>query len=491
MNLRAHASKKGARTHAERDAKVDLLRSLLHLPSVPRSLLTLASIAGLALGCAYATVEPVQAQRATPPSVHPAPAHEEPGIAVGIVAPAVAAPLVALDANLFPVYPPSPLAYPIDADGHPVYGLDIGIEDLTGTSLRAFHAALRRAERGEGQARIVAYGASHIASDSWTGTVRRGLQTRFGDAGHGFILPVEPWRSYHHQDIAVDSTLRLWQTLRYHAGQAAPLRFGLAGVAVESSEMRAWGRIETGERTCSRFEIYYEQQPMGGGFDVLIDGQVARQVSTNAPQAMAAYEIFSVADSRHTFEVRPRGDGPVRIYGVAVEREAPGVVLDTLGINGARAASQLYWDEALWQEHMRRRVPDLVILAYGTNESGDDEQPIATYEANMRQVVERVQRTVPLASCLLVGPSDRPVMNRDRTGTMRLRTLEIIAAQRRVARDYGCGFFDLVAWGGGPMHMMEWSAAEPAWALRDHVHFTPRAYRRLGEVITNALLQTY
>jgi lysophospholipase L1-like esterase len=337
----------------------------------------------------------------------------------------------------------------------------------------------------------VAYGASHTASDSWTGIVRRSLQARFGDAGHGFILPVEPWRSYHHQDITVDSTLRLWQTLRYHAGQAAPMRFGLAGVAVESSEMRAWGRVETGERTCSRFELYYEQQPMGGSFDVLIDGRVARQVSTNAPSAVAAYEVFSVADAQHTFEIRPRGDGLVRIYGVSVEREAPGVVVDTLGINGARAASQLYWDEALWQEHLRRRVPDLVVLAYGTNESGDDEQPIETYEANLRQVIERVQRTVPMASCMLVGPSDRPVIHRDRTGTLRTRTLDVIAAQRRVARDYGCGFFDLVAWGGGPMHMMEWAAAEPAWAARDHVHFTPRAYRRMGEVITNALLQTY
>jgi len=456
---------------------------------VPRSLLTLASIAGLALGCAYATVEPVQAQRPTPPAPQPAPIHEERAAAATATPPVTATPVP--DPMLFPVYPPAPLAYPIDANGHTVYGLDIGIEDLTGTSLRAFHAALRRAERGEGQARIVAYGASHIASDSWTGTVRRGLQARFGDAGHGFILPVEPWRSYRHQDIVVDSTLRLWQTLRYHAGQAAPLRFGLAGVAVESSETRAWGRIETGERTCSRFEIYYEQQPMGGTFDVLLDGQLARQVSTSAPQPMAAYEILSVADSQHTLEVRPRGDGPVRIYGVAVEREAPGVVLDALGINGARAASHLYWDEALWQEHMRRRLPDLVILAYGTNESGDDEQPIATYEANLRQVVERVQRTVPLASCLLVGPSDRPVMNRGRTGTIRLRTLEIVAAQRRVSRDYGCGFFDLVAWGGGPMHMMEWAAAEPAWAGRDHVHFTPRAYRRMGEVITNALLANY
>ena len=44
-------------------------------------------------------------------------------------------------------------------------GLDIAIEDRDGTSMRALHEALLRAEAGEGQARLVFYGASHVASD--------------------------------------------------------------------------------------------------------------------------------------------------------------------------------------------------------------------------------------------------------------------------------------------------------------------------------------
>jgi lysophospholipase L1-like esterase len=214
-------------------------------------------------------------------------------------------------------------------------------------------------------------------------------------------------------------------------------------------------------------------------------------VPTDAPQPISAYQTFAVPDGPHTFEVRAHGDGRVKLYGVAVEREAPGVILDTLGINGARAASQLSWDEALYQEHLRRRAPDLVVLAYGTNESGDDNQPIQRYEADLRQVVERMQRTVPTASCLLVGPSDRPVLARDGTAAPRARTFDVIAVQRRVARDYGCGFFDLVAFGGGPLHMLQWSAASPAWGASDRIHFTRRAYDRLGQVIANALVAGY
>ncbi|GAB4203581.1 MAG: SGNH/GDSL hydrolase family protein [Sandaracinaceae bacterium] len=393
--------------------------------------------------------------------------------------------------STYPVYPPAPTVYPLDAEGNPIFGLDIGIEDVSGAALRSFHAALRRAERGEGQARIVVYGAAHVASDTWTGMARRLLQERFGNAGHGFVLPAAPWRNYRHQGVRVESPLRLWETHRFRTGQSVPERFGLAGVAVETADARAFGRVITDDQTASRYELFYEAQPGGGTFDVLIDGQLAGRVPTHAPQPIGAYQTFTVADGSHTFEVRPHGDGRVKLYGVAVEREAPGVILDTLGINGARAASQLQWDEALYQEHLRRRMPDLVVLAYGTNESGDDNQPIQRYEADLRQVVERMQRTVPTASCLLIGPSDRPVIARDGSAAPRARTFEVIAVQRRIAREYGCGFFDLVAFGGGPLHMLQWSAASPAWGASDRIHFTRRAYDRLGQVIANALVAGY
>src|SRR5262249_32003260 len=69
-------------------------------------------------------------------------------------------------------------------------GIEIRLEDPNGRSLRSLHAALRRAASREGQARLLFYGASHVASDLFTGYIRRELQSRFGDAGRGIVLPV-------------------------------------------------------------------------------------------------------------------------------------------------------------------------------------------------------------------------------------------------------------------------------------------------------------
>ena len=386
---------------------------------------------------------------------------------------------------------PAPVVWPLDERGRPIYGLDVPIEDPSGTALRTFHESLRRAASGEGQSRIVFYGASHVAADIYTGTVRHLLQERFGDAGHGFVLPVEPWPSYRAADLDISSNYRRWDILRVHVGQTDPQLYGVMGVTLTTEERNAWGRIDTGQEPASRFELWYAQRPDGGTIDVFVDGRLDRRLNTRSDQPSTAYAVVTAEDRPHTFEVRTRGDGAVTLYGATVERERPGVVVDTMGINGARAAAQLLWNPELQAEQLRRRMPDLVVLAYGTNESGDDDQPIEEYEASVRAVVARVQAAVPSASCLLVGPSDRPIVRRDGTAETRPRTAQVVDVQRRVARDYGCGFFDLVSFGGGELHMMEWAAAEPAWAQPDHVHYTARGYNRLGEVVANALLAGY
>ncbi len=373
--------------------------------------------------------------------------------------------------------------------------MGIAIEDQDGTSLDKFHAALRRVDNGTGQARLAFYGASHVASDLFIGHIRRELQRRFGDAGHGFILPVHPWRTYRHRDITVESDTDQWGTLRITVNDEEIENVGLAGVAVESRRAGAYGRVRTedeGEfgRSASFFELYYLKQPGGGSFDVSIDGEVVRNISTRSSKTQPGYATFRVPDAPHRFDIDVVSRAPVRLFGVAVERERPGVIVDTLGINGARARYQLLWESDTFVEHLRRRDPDLVVLAYGTNESGDD-VPIETYEERLTTVLTRIRETTPDASCLLVGPSDRPMKIDDNVFEGRPRTSEIVEVQYRVALKMGCGFFDLVAFQGGPLSMVQWAANDPPYASKDHIHYTKAGYLRLGEVLLEALLERY
>jgi lysophospholipase L1-like esterase len=393
------------------------------------------------------------------------------GVALTVVAPAE------------PAEPPPPLHFPTP------------IDDPSGRALAPLHAALARAERGEGQARLLFYGASHTASDMYTDLLRRRLQQRFGEAGPGFVLPAKPWRWYRHAGFEHERN-RNWRAVRVHADAPRPDAYGLAGVALDAGEQLAVAAMTahghgglTGQ--VSRFELYYQLQPNGGRLAVFIDGERVRSFSTAAAQVGAGYAEFVVEDGLHRFELRSQADGPVRVFGVAAERTVPGVLLDTLGIPGSRAAFQLQWNDALYREHLARRAPDLVALAYGTNEAGDDDVPIARYEAGLRAVLARVRQVVPAAACLLIGPTDRPLELEDGTFAVRPRVEAVSAVQRRLAHEHGCGFFDTLGFMGGPLAMTHWVSALPPLGAPDHVHFTRRGYELMGDALFEALLAGY
>ena len=357
-----------------------------------------------------------------------------------------------------------------------------------GRPLARFHHALRQAARGQGQARLVVFGASHVASDLMTGHLRRRLQERFGDAGAGFALPVKPWPSYRRAGLRISSS-RGWTTHR-----VLPDHYGLAGVAVSARDPDEYGVLRTAGsgargRGKTRLQVFFLRRPGGGGLQVRLDDRPALHIPTAGPRVEPGYATLVAYDGPHRLEVRPRGDGEVRVFGVAEDRDAPGVVVDTLGINGAQASYQLLWDGRTFGDHLRRRRPDLVVLAYGTNESRG-RRPLPRYEADLRAVVRRVRTAVPGASCLLIGPSDNP---RRRAGgySPRPRTARINAVQRRVARESGCGFFDLFGFMGGDLSMLRWVAHRPRLGAHDHVHFTRRGYRRIGEALYEALMRGY
>lgn len=372
-------------------------------------------------------------------------------------------------------------------------GEAIAIEDASGRALQAFHAALYEAEAGQGQARIVFYGASHVASDLFTGGLRQRLQARFGEAGPGFVLPAEPWRYYRNAGIRFEQS-KGFRAIRIKERDPRADIYGLAGAALDAARgKRALGVFATRANgglsgQFSQLELYFLKQPGGGHVSLRIDGGRARRVATAGKHMEPGYDSIEVSDRPHRVELQTEGDGRVRIFGVALERDRPGVVLDTLGIPGTRARDHLYWDDAFYREHLARRRPNLVVLSYGTNESGDDDVPIEQYEADLRRVVKRVREVTPEASCLLIGPSDRPLRNDDGEFEPRPLTEAVIDVQRRVAGEQGCGFFDLQKFMGGPMSMLRWVAAQPPFGTQDYVHFTLLGYERLADVLYDALL---
>lgn len=362
------------------------------------------------------------------------------------------------------------------------------------SKLAAFFDALAALEKGDAtdDVRISQFGDSHTAADYETGTVRRQLQARFGDGGRGFVMLGRPWKAWSQEGVLSGMTEE-WKPAMTPLGPgrvAATGVFGLAGVALFSRTpgARAWTDVLA---PTTRVELAYLQQPGGGSVDVFIDNAKVDRLSTRADASRSAFRAFEVTEEKvHHIEVHPVGDGDVRIFGIALDRAAQhGIVLDALGINGARVTTALSWSETHWEEQLQHRAPALVILAYGTNDSVDVEMSQATFEEEVAEEVSRVTKAVPKASCLLLGPPDRAIKIGGEWKTAP-KVLEIIAAEKKIAEAAGCAFYDRFQAMGGEGSMAKWSAVGNL-ALQDRVHLTREGYATVGTAFVSDLLKAY
>ena len=86
--------------------------------------------------------------------------------------------------------PEKPVEKQVRVDPSELEGLVVEIEDPEGKALAPFYEKLKRVALAEDKtiARIAHYGDSTIAADGITQTLRRRLQGKYGDAGHGYLL---------------------------------------------------------------------------------------------------------------------------------------------------------------------------------------------------------------------------------------------------------------------------------------------------------------
>ncbi|MEM9070846.1 MAG: GDSL-type esterase/lipase family protein [Myxococcota bacterium] len=344
---------------------------------------------------------------------------------------------------------------------------DSHFHDSSGRALDAFHQALQ--ESDQRVVRIAVYGASHTAGDAYTGELRRRLQARYGDGGPGWVMAATPFAFYHHERVAIAANG--WTGRKIRGRERRRDHYGYAGFFVEGTNVQSELHTDT---PVAHAVVHYLQHPRAGV--LYAEGQASERLESG-PRA------FRSVDLGATQSVRLRSEGEARVFGVSWENER-GVVVDSLGVPGARVWDQEPWREAGLRAHLAERPVDLVAFAYGTNEAANARVSIADYRRRLGRVLRRWRTRAPQASCLLVGPGDWP--KRTRRGYVpRPRLTEIIRVQRRAASAHGCAFFDTFAMMGGEGSMVRWVAE--GLALSDHVHFTEAGYQRMGAALFRSI----
>jgi len=365
------------------------------------------------------------------------------------------------------------------------------LHDANG-SMDHFYASLLELEqrRRDQPVRVAHYGDSPTTADLITGDVRELLQERWGDAGHGFILIAKPWAWYNHRNVDVSGSG--W-TIDTAVGGKRNGEYGYGGAVFDGST-GAKSRLNLTDGGHTKVELSYMASPSGGLVSISANGKQLKTVDTRADDRTPAFAEADLPAGSHTIDLKV-SEGKVRLFGVVLSKatnaEGAGITYDSLGLNGATTMvlSRIF-NQDLWTTELQHRSLDLVIINYGTNESGFQGFVENQYEGELRMAIQRIREALPLASILVMSPMDRGERMHGEIRTMPTIP-QIVDIQRRVASETGCGFFDTYDAMGGDSTMERWYDSQPRMVAADLIHPSPKGARIVAEALVNQINAGY
>jgi lysophospholipase L1-like esterase len=366
---------------------------------------------------------------------------------------------------------------------------------------------------------ILQLGDSHTAADFFTGRVRERLQEAYGTGGAGYIVPGVPHpgvRSAMFKDEASDG----WN---YEALQksAENSRFFLSGF--NAVARHAGAVINLTARDALGYDglkVAFLKQPGGGHAQVLIDGALSGEIDLDgASDQRAILSARAPGASTHAIReiaVRSTSDAPVTVTGIHVERDGDGVSYLSLGFPGATVQVLEKLAVANLSDDMRRIAPDIIVLAFGTNEGFNDALDIGAYSAEYQRVIAKLKFLQPDARIVLIGPPDGARLpgaahpcsggaTGHDCGETATRSIEVSGAshcrfetppklaqvrdaQRAIAEKAGAMFWDWSSIMPGPCGAQTWAAATPPLMAHDYVHMTLDGYRLSADKFADFLI---
>jgi lysophospholipase L1-like esterase len=152
-------------------------------------------------------------------------------------------------------------------------------------------------------------------------------------------------------------------------------------------------------------------------------------------------------------------------------------------------------DPAHIQNQVRRRGLDLIAFMFGGNDLArkwvDLKESMQPYYEEYGEVIQRFRAGRPQASCLVLSVIDHGERKADDSIVSKPFTKTLSNAQREIARQNGCGFFDTYEAMGGKGSAARWYRSNPRMMAPDLGHPTGAGHEVIAGLVANAVLHGY
>jgi len=351
---------------------------------------------------------------------------------------------------------------------------------------------------------ILQIGDSHTAGDMFTNGWRTVLQSRYGFGGRGVLAAGRPYPGV--ITFGVTQAMSPGWTVNANFGKAwnpAGAAIGIAGFSLTTTLPGETMGVtsDTPDQNFDRITLCALRQPGGGAVTIRFGTKVER-FDLAADEARAECRTVDSEWRVSSAQVTTDGPGIVTLTSFATFARQGGVVLSNLGVSGSQLVHLARESDRVIAAELDAWRPDLIVLAFGTNEGFSQSLTPDRFEEDLRSQVRRIRRLagrkVPI---MLIGAPDantnvsaiarnygspQPCPNAGGTpGIWYTPTLlgAVRERQRQVAHDMDLAFWDWSAAMGGLCSAMAWRSADPPLMRGDHVHFTRAGGARLGAIL--------
>ena len=350
---------------------------------------------------------------------------------------------------------------------------------------------------GKGNLSILHLGDSHIQAGISSQELRDNLLSLAPElmGGQFLAFPYGAGKTNNPSYYIVNSTGD-WQYCRNAIIRPENKRMGLAGAAVSTSDPNATISIISRERSRTLLSptFQFNKVTLLGYVE---SGRVTPALKHRGTKLHGNYDK---TQSSYVFDLPVLTDsvcicfdtmrGSFVLTGVLLENGHEGISMQSIGVNGAKVSSYLRCDD--FERDLRLIHPDLVILAIGTNDAIETSFSKAEFKRNYAELIGIIRRVNPDCALLFVTNNDCALRKKAKKKVVyEVNPNGPIAEQAfmEMAKEHHAAVWNLFDIMGRLKSMQAWEKA--GYAQKDRLHFTKEGYELMGDMMYNALIESY
>ncbi|WP_051919508.1 GDSL-type esterase/lipase family protein [Basilea psittacipulmonis] len=334
-----------------------------------------------------------------------------------------------------------------------------------------------------GKFRIIQLGDSHTAADFFTDAVRKTLQQRYGNGGIGWVYPSKVSA----QRIAAVqySGAENWHILSSRKDETHS--FPMGGILAHPQAGQASIiQLNDEHETQQIQDVSINVRPIDMRHRLVVkdaDGQTAYlKVNTKNHlwQTLKLKAKFPIEISTES------ATDLLEIGFINIEHSQHGVVLSPMGINGAQLSDVFKWRDN-WYNDLIKAQPDLIILAFGTNEAVNKNLGMEKTEILWSRVIQQMKERLPDTAILIIGAPESLSKIYGNCGRRMPSLNNVQAMQLRLAKKHHLLYWSWQSAMGGKCSMRKW--IKRGLGRKDGVHFTAAGYERAGKNLAQEIIK--